>query len=98
MSKARDALLNPLVNENPITLQVLGICSALAITKLAALGSGEESRPDIGAGIRECLYQPDTPAPAGFRAHHRADDDHYDGRHSRRPDTQELRARYGRGP
>ena len=32
MSKARDALLNPLVNENPITLQVLGICSALAIT------------------------------------------------------------------
>ncbi len=32
MSKARDALLNPIVNENPITLQVLGICSALAIT------------------------------------------------------------------
>jgi len=32
MSKARDALLNPLINENPITLQVLGICSALAIT------------------------------------------------------------------
>ena len=32
MSKARDTLLNPLVNENPITLQVLGICSALAIT------------------------------------------------------------------
>ena len=32
MSRAREALLNPLVNENPVTLQVLGICSALAIT------------------------------------------------------------------
>lgn len=32
MSAARDALLNPLVDENPVTLQVLGICSALAIT------------------------------------------------------------------
>ena len=29
---ARDALLNPLLDENPVTRQVLGICSALAIT------------------------------------------------------------------
>lgn len=28
----RDTLLDPLVNKNPVTLQVLGICSALAIT------------------------------------------------------------------
>ncbi len=32
MIRARDALLNPLIDENPVTLQVLGICSALAIT------------------------------------------------------------------
>ena len=32
MLRARDALLNPLLDENPVTLQVLGICSALAIT------------------------------------------------------------------
>ena len=31
-SKAQEALLNPLFNENPIALQVLGICSALAVT------------------------------------------------------------------
>ena len=31
-AKVRDTLLNPLINENPVTLQVLGICSALAIT------------------------------------------------------------------
>lgn len=30
--KARDVLLNPIVSDNPITRQVLGICSALAIT------------------------------------------------------------------
>jgi len=32
MAKARDVLLDPLVNNNPIVLQVLGICSALAVT------------------------------------------------------------------
>ena len=32
MSKERDALLDPLFNNNPIALQVLGICSALAVT------------------------------------------------------------------
>ena len=32
MSKSRDALIDPLFNNNPIALQVLGICSALAVT------------------------------------------------------------------
>jgi len=32
MSKRRDALIDPLFNNNPIALQVLGICSALAVT------------------------------------------------------------------
>jgi Na+-transporting NADH:ubiquinone oxidoreductase subunit D len=31
-SKTREALLDPLFNNNPIALQILGICSALAIT------------------------------------------------------------------
>jgi Na+-transporting NADH:ubiquinone oxidoreductase subunit D len=31
-SKAKDVLLNPLFNNNPIALNVLGICSALAVT------------------------------------------------------------------
>ena len=30
--KAKDIVLNPLFNKNPIALQVLGICSALAVT------------------------------------------------------------------
>ena len=32
MSRARDVLLDPLIDNNPIGLQVLGICSALAVT------------------------------------------------------------------
>ncbi len=30
--KAKDVLLNPIFNDNPIALQILGICSALAVT------------------------------------------------------------------
>ncbi len=32
MSSARDVLLDPVFNKNPIGLQILGICSALAVT------------------------------------------------------------------
>ena len=32
MSKAKDVLLDPIFNKNPIGLQILGICSALAVT------------------------------------------------------------------
>ena len=32
MSGAKDVLLDPLFNKNPIGLQILGICSALAVT------------------------------------------------------------------
>ncbi len=32
MIRLRDTLLRPLIDENPVTLHVLGICSALAIT------------------------------------------------------------------
>ena len=32
MSKSKEALITPIFNENPIALQILGICSALAVT------------------------------------------------------------------
>ena len=32
MSEARKVLIDPLVDNNPVTLQMLGICSALAVT------------------------------------------------------------------
>lgn len=36
MIAASKTLLRPLIDENPITLQILGICSALAVTKTLA--------------------------------------------------------------
>ena len=32
MAKVREALFDPVLNNNPVSLQVLGICSALAVT------------------------------------------------------------------
>ena len=32
LKQYKEVLLNPLIKENPITLQILGICSALAVT------------------------------------------------------------------
>ncbi|MCK5326892.1 MAG: NADH:ubiquinone reductase (Na(+)-transporting) subunit D, partial [Woeseiaceae bacterium] len=32
MAEARKVLIDPLIDTNPVTLQVLGICSALAVT------------------------------------------------------------------
>ena len=34
MSKTKDTLLDPLFNNNPIALQILGICSALAVSNV----------------------------------------------------------------
>ena len=32
LKKYQDVIVKPLIDENPITLQILGICSALAVT------------------------------------------------------------------
>ena len=32
MAKTKEVVLDPLFNNNPIAVQVLGICSALAVT------------------------------------------------------------------
>ena len=32
LKKYQEVIIKPLIDENPITLQILGICSALAVT------------------------------------------------------------------
>ena len=32
LKRYQEVIVNPLIKENPITLQILGICSALAVT------------------------------------------------------------------
>ena len=34
MAKTKELLFDPVVNDNPIALRVLGICSALAVTSV----------------------------------------------------------------
>ena len=56
MSKSKEALLDPLFTNNPIALQVLGICSALAVTKLlqarlGKFGTSIERRAHGSAGL-----------------------------------------------
>jgi Na+-transporting NADH:ubiquinone oxidoreductase subunit D len=40
--KTKGLLIDPLFNNNPIALQVLGICSALAVTTQAGDGARDE--------------------------------------------------------
>ena len=68
--KPREVLLDPMFNNNPIALQVLGICSALAVTTkmdtafvmsiavIAVIDREEGARENVeGAGLRfEALF------------------------------------------
>ena len=43
MASSKEVLFNPIVDNNPIALQVLGICSALAVTVSMAKPSARPS-------------------------------------------------------
>ena len=61
MAKTRDVLLDPLIDNNPIGLQVLGICSALAVTTQLATAI-EAYGPEGGAvGVQvQCEQRADS--------------------------------------
>ena len=52
--ETKKVLITPLVNDNPITLQVLGICSALAVTSQMSTSLIMALGVDIGNGVFEC--------------------------------------------
>ena len=52
---AKKTLIDPLFDNNPIALQMLGICSALAVTTSLLRGAGDVYRADL----RRRLLQPD---------------------------------------
>ena len=43
-TKPSDVLVDPLINNNPIALQILGICSALAVTTKMVPKEGEAAK------------------------------------------------------
>ena len=72
--KAKDVLFNPLFNDNPIALQILGICSALAVT------TKMETSITMSLAVIFVLSMSNT-AVSLIRnipnnTHHSADDDH----------------------
>ena len=56
---AKEVLLKPIFDNNPIGLQVLGICSALAVTTQMSTSLGDECRGDLVTGLLSAVGQPD---------------------------------------
>ena len=60
MKEMKRVLVGPLIANNPITLQVLGVCSALAVTtKLET--AFVMTIADAGYGILQHVYLHDSP-------------------------------------
>ena len=53
----RKAFFDPLVNENPITLQILGLCSALAVTKTLATAL-VRTNPRMVQSMQDAILRP----------------------------------------
>ena len=52
----KQVLLDPIFHNNPIGLQILGICSALAVTSNLKTALGDVDRPDSGDRFLQPVY------------------------------------------
>jgi hypothetical protein len=95
LSKNKRALLDPLFNDNPIALQVLGICSALAVTTKLETSVVMSLAVIACCGCRTCRSAADPQGtPAVEHPDHRAADDHRVARDRHRSDPQGRRLRH----
>jgi hypothetical protein len=62
MSDFRDTLTNPILRNNPIALQILGICSALAVTSSLQGDPGDVRGTDLRDRVLEPVHLHDPPA------------------------------------
>ena len=84
-SKARSVLFDPIFNNNPIALQVLGICSALAVTTKLETTLVMCLAVILVVALSSASGQSDPPPDSHEHPHHRADDDHRFAGDSGRP-------------
>lgn len=61
LKEVKKVLIGPLLANNPITLQVLGVCSALAVTNKTGNRAGHDRRGHAGDGIFQHVYLHDPP-------------------------------------
>ena len=92
-AKVKELMWEPIVNRNPVTLQVLGICSALAITNslysalimsLALTASNRASLAKRGHGPLTRVIDPGRKAAYVRRRRSRLGEE---GSHGRRPES-----------
>ena len=75
-NSVKEVLFGPIFNDNPIGLQILGICSALAVTTQMSVALVMCNRADPGDGILKSVYIPDSESDSEQYSDHCADD-HY---------------------
>lgn len=61
MKEVKRVLVGPLIANNPIALQVLGVCSALAVTTKLENRLRDDHCGDPGDGVLQHVYLDDPP-------------------------------------
>jgi hypothetical protein len=74
--RALTVLFAPVFNNNPIGLQILGICSALAVTSNLKTALVMSRGTDAGDRFRQPVYLDDPQPDPQLDPHDRADGDH----------------------
>lgn len=76
LKEVKKVLVGPLLANNPITLQVLGVCSALAVTTKLETAVVMTLAVTLVTGVLQHVYLDDPPPHPQQREDHRADGDH----------------------
>ena len=72
----RETLFSPVIQNNPIALQILGICSALAVTSSLQVSLVMSVALDRRDGFLIVLHFLHPELHSIEHSHHRSDDDH----------------------
>jgi Na+-transporting NADH:ubiquinone oxidoreductase, subunit NqrD len=76
MAKTSELLFDPVVNDNPIALQVLGICSALAVTSSMSVALVMSLAVIAVTAFFESLRVDDSGSDSKCDSDYRANDHH----------------------
>lgn len=73
MADNKKLLISPILQNNPIAVQVLGICSALAVTISIKNAIGHGRCLNIGDGVFRLFYFAHSQQNSIFHSHHHSD-------------------------
>ncbi|VTM86185.1 Na(+)-translocating NADH-quinone reductase subunit D [Raoultella ornithinolytica] len=93
MKEVKRVLVGPLISNNPIALQVLGVCSALAVTTKLETAFVMTIAVTLVTAFSSMFISMIPPPYSQQRAHYRADGDHRLAGDRRRSAAARLRLR-----